>query len=105
VAVTATTDDVEAWLDVGAGVVDAELLDRVFAAAVGALGDFYDLDAVDVDQDRVNQAAVMYAARLYRRRYSTNGVEAVGDWGPLRVSVSDPDIHALLARWELIRFG
>lgn len=103
-AVTATSDDVVAWLRDPAG-VDADIMDRVFAAACAALADDYDLDAADVDQDRVNQAAVMVAARLYRRQLSVNGVEAVADWGPIRVAAVDPDAHRLLARWEVVRFG
>lgn len=103
---TVVAADVIEWLGADDDTVDAELLDRVLAAALGTLSDGYDLAlAIVDDEDRHDQAVVMYAARLYRRKYSANGVEAVADWGPIRVSVSDPDVHTLLSKWELIRFG
>lgn len=100
---TATAADVLSYLDLDEADVDTDAFDETFAAAVGALHDDYDVGAADIS--RANRAAVMYCARLWRRRYSTSGVEQVADWGPIRVSVSDPDIHRLLARWEYVRFG
>lgn len=102
-SVTAVAADVVAHLDIDDVTIDDDELDRVFVAAVGVLGDFYDLDAAD--GDRADQAVVMYAAALYKRKDSVNGIAANAEWGPLRVSVSDPHVHALLAKWELIRFG
>lgn len=103
---TVEAADVAEWLGADAGSIDTELLERVLEAATGVLTDNYDLvQALIDDEPRHDQAVVMYAARLYRRRFSANGVEAVADWGPIRVSVVDPDVHQLLARWELIRFA
>jgi len=101
--VTATAADVLEHLELDAADVDADAFDDVIAAAAGVLNDDYDLTAAE--SVRADRAVVMYAARLYRRRFAVNGVEAVADWGPIRVSVSDPDIHRLLARWERVRFG
>lgn len=101
--VSALPADVVDWLEENDVAVDADELDRVFVAAVGVLGDEYDLDAADTD--RANQAVVMYCAALYKRKDSINGIAANAEWGALRVSISDPDVHRLLARWELIRFG
>ena len=101
--VTAVPADVTEWLDVDDVNVTAAELDRVFIAALGTLGDDYDLDAADAD--RADQAVVMYAARLYQRKDSVNGIAASAEWGAIRVSVTDPDVHALIARWEVYRFG
>lgn len=103
---TILAGDVVTWLGADVDKIDADELDRVIAAAYGRLTDDYDLAAGAVEQpDRVDQAVAMYAARLYRRKFSHNGIEAVGDFGPIRVSVSDPDVHQLIAKWEMIRFG
>lgn len=45
---------------------------------------------------QVELATRMLAARLYRRKDSPQGVIASADWGAVRVSRTDPDIHALL---------
>jgi hypothetical protein len=44
----------------------------------------------------VKQAALMYSSRLYGRKASVMGVIGVGDFGPVRISRSDPDIAHLL---------
>lgn len=44
----------------------------------------------------VTRGANMLAARLYRRRNSPTGVEAVSDVGPVYVRRNDPDIATLL---------
>lgn len=41
-------------------------------------------------------AATMFAARLYQRRNSPNGVEAVGEMGTTYVARYDPDIARML---------
>ena len=46
--------------------------------------------------DSIKQSALMLAARLYSRKASPMGVIGVGDFGPVRVSRSDPDIAHLL---------
>jgi len=46
--------------------------------------------------DSIKQATLMLAARLYSRKASPMGVIGVGDFGPVRVSRSDPDIAHLL---------
>ena len=46
--------------------------------------------------DAVKQSALMYASRLYGRKASPMGVIGVGDFGPVRISRSDPDIAHLL---------
>ena len=46
--------------------------------------------------DSIKQSALMLASRLYSRKASPMGVIGVGDFGPVRVSRSDPDIAHLL---------
>ena len=46
--------------------------------------------------DPIEQATLMMASRLYGRKASPMGVIGVGDFGPVRISRSDPDIAHLL---------
>jgi len=46
--------------------------------------------------DSIKPAALMLSARLFGRRASPMGVIGVGDFGPVRISRSDPDIAHLL---------
>ena len=45
----------------------------------------------------VKQATLLVAHKLFRRRSSPTGVEGVGEFGPVRVSRTDPDVAGLLA--------
>ena len=45
--------------------------------------------------DEINQAALIQAARIYRRKDSPEGVLGSSEWGALRVSRIDPDVMAL----------
>jgi hypothetical protein len=47
--------------------------------------------------DDIVQAAGLLAARLYRRKDSPQGVLGNSEWGPTRVSRTDPDVEALIA--------
>ncbi len=46
--------------------------------------------------DSIKQATLMLSSRLYGRKASPMGVIGVGDFGPVRISRSDPDIAHLL---------
>ena len=46
--------------------------------------------------DSIKQATLMLASRLYSRKASPMGVIGVGDFGPVRVSRSAPDVAHLL---------
>jgi len=46
--------------------------------------------------DPIKQATLMMASRLYGRKASPMGVIGVGDFGPVRISRSDPDVAHLL---------
>jgi hypothetical protein len=48
------------------------------------------------DDDETQEAIVLLASRLYKRRNSPEGVAGWGDLGFIRITASDPDIHRLL---------
>lgn len=50
----------------------------------------------------VEQAALMLAARLFKRRTSPEGIITNSDFGMLRVGRVDPDVQALLSPYRLI---
>jgi hypothetical protein len=50
--------------------------------------------------DGVKQATLLVAHKLYRRKSSPTGVEGVSDFGPVRVSRTDPDVSALLSDFD-----
>lgn len=98
----ATVDDVRTFL----GLSPAQRPDDdALAAAVAAANDAVATWRTDLDPDdgsgsvtwppRCNQAAVMYAARLYGRRSSVQGVAAFQDVGVTLIP-QDPDVRALL---------
>lgn len=53
----------------------------------------------------VKQAAVLLAARIFKRNDSPLGVAGFGDLGAIRVSRVDPDIDAMLAPYKKQRFA
>jgi len=48
----------------------------------------------------IKQAALMLSSRLYGRKASPMGVIGVGDFGPVRISRSDPDVAMLLVDYR-----
>ena len=50
--------------------------------------------------DPVKQSALMLSSRLYGRKASPMGVIGVGDFGPVRISRSDPDVAFLLMDYK-----
>jgi len=48
------------------------------------------------DDDETQEAVVLIASRLYKRRNSPEGVAGWGDLGVVRIVASDPDINRLL---------
>lgn len=55
--------------------------------------------------DPVVQAALLQAARLFKRSDSPDGVRGVADWGLIRVSRVDPDVAALLSNYRSPAFA
>lgn len=56
--------------------------------------------------DEVEQACIIRAAAVFKRRESINGLAGFGDFGPVRISTRrDPDVAALLDNYIKIRVG
>jgi hypothetical protein len=55
--------------------------------------------------DEVQQAALLLAARLYRRRDSPQGVIGSAEWGAMRVGRVDPDVESLIGPFILAGFA
>ena len=53
----------------------------------------------------VHTAALIQAARIYKRRGSPEGVANFGDFGPVIVSRIDPDIEANLSPYLRVAFA
>lgn len=62
-------------------------------------------DLPDPWPDEVTFAALEQGARLVKRRASPEGVAGMGDFGPVRISVMDPDIEAQLGPWLWLSFA
>ncbi|MCZ7413042.1 phage gp6-like head-tail connector protein [Streptomyces sp. WMMC897] len=55
--------------------------------------------------EEVEQAALIQAARLYKRKDSPEGVTGSAEWGVVRLSRRDPDVWALIEHFVLPGFG
>lgn len=55
--------------------------------------------------DEITQAAVLLAARLYKRQDSPDGVAGSADWGIIRVSRLDPDVEDLIGPYMVPGFA
>ena len=92
---TITPDEVAQW---GAFTVptgdDLDALTLVIEATEAHVERFY--VTTDDYSSTVELAVFMQASRLWKRRQSIDGVAAVGDFGPIRVTRIDSDISMLL---------
>jgi hypothetical protein len=61
-------------------------------------------DSIDVPEV-CHEAALLDAARIYRRRDSLDGTIAWGDAGAVRVGRADPDVERLYASVGPVVFG
>lgn len=93
--------NLRAWLNLGAD-IDQSLISQVAVATddwvnalpyVSEYGSAPDTDPWPAD---VALGAVMLAARLYRRRNSPAGIDAITDAGIAYVARSDSDVASLL---------
>ncbi|RSS51372.1 phage gp6-like head-tail connector protein [Streptomyces sp. WAC01280] len=55
--------------------------------------------------DAITEAALIQAARLYRRKDSPEGVTGSAEWGVVRLSRRDPDVWNLIEPYTLPGFG
>lgn len=86
--------DVLAWLGVDETDVDAAVLARVCAAVDDHAARHYDLTDPTDEHDL---ALIMQGGRLYRRRYSPDGISGADDLAPIRVHTFDGDVQRMLA--------
>lgn len=86
--------DVREWLGDVDSVIDVDVLTRVCAAVDDWAARHYDLTS---PTDEVDQALIMQAGRLYRRRHSPDGISGADDLAPIRVPVFDADVARMLS--------
>lgn len=55
--------------------------------------------------DEVEQAALIQASRLFKRKDSPEGVMGSAEWGVVRLSRRDPDVYGLIEPFILPGFG
>ncbi|MGW0537812.1 phage gp6-like head-tail connector protein [Streptomyces sp. NPDC003032] len=55
--------------------------------------------------DDIAEAALIQAARLYKRKDSPEGITGSADWGVVRLSRRDPDVWGLIEPFILPGFG
>ncbi len=55
--------------------------------------------------DDVQEACILLAAALVHRKSSPNGVAGFSEFGPMRISRSDPDVERLLYPYYKMRVG
>lgn len=96
-----TAKDVADYLDLKQGAADPHVQNPVDAtnALVSRLPDInkeLDLQGVEVWAADTKLGAIMLAARLYTRRNSPNGIEALNEGGATYVSRYDSDIARML---------
>jgi hypothetical protein len=61
--------------------------------------------AMGVIAPEIILATKYQAAKLFRRRQTPEGISQVGDFGPMRVMGTDPDVEALLRAYKYDGFS
>ena len=90
-----TLEVVKAWLKLTTSADDA-LVVNCTKAANAVVARYATPPTDDLERGDQDLAATMLAARLYRRRNSPEGVQAMTDAGAWYVARTDPDIARLL---------
>lgn len=86
-----TVEQVRQWSGMKEG-RHKEILQQVVDAVNAVVPSWIDPPFTDAHK----MGATMLAARVYRRKNSPAGVEALGELGPVYVSRNDPDLAMLL---------
>ncbi len=55
--------------------------------------------------DEVEQAAVLRATAIFKRKESPQGIAGFGDFGAIRIGRQDPDVVALLSPFQRVMVG
>lgn len=101
-----TADELRAWSGISAvdPATDAAINEAVNSA--NSLIARRIVDSLSVAwPPEVHTAALIQAARYYKRRGSPEGVANFGDFGPVVVSRLDPDIEASLSPYLKVTFA
>ena len=104
-ATAITSDELRAWSGISA--VDPAT-DAAIDEAVNSANSLIARRIIDTLSDwpsEVHTAALIQAARLYKRRGSPEGVANFGDFGPVIVSRLDPDIEAAISPYLKVPFA
>jgi hypothetical protein len=108
VAAWPTLKEVRTLLRLQPDPTEDAVIDSARAAAVDygirRLSYKYPTDATDLP-DTAHQAALLDAARLYRRRDSIDGTIGFGDMGAIRIGRTDADVERLYASSAPLVFG
>lgn len=103
---TLTAEAIASWLGMKTpeATANSDHLEAVVAAVTDTIDALPDAPRLPADEDgsrgawapRTVQAAIMLGARLYRRRNSASGIEAIVDGGASYVARWDSDISRML---------
>lgn len=94
-AVIADLDTLKTMLGVKT-TADDEVLQQSLDAANSFVAEHVYTESLALD--RVQEAVLLTAARLYKRRQSVEGVAGWNELGVVRILTTDPDISRLLER-------
>lgn len=64
-----------------------------------------ELNDTDTPPPELVLATKYQAAKLFRRRQTPEGIAMAGDFGPMRVMGTDPDVEALIRAYRYDGFG
>lgn len=102
-AIVADLDTLKAMLGVTSSKDDALLQQGLDAAHGWAAERIY---VAAYDSDPVQEAILLIASRLYKRRLSPEGVAGWADLGVVRIVAVDPDVERLLEHYyDLSKVG
>lgn len=97
---TVAIEEVLAWCEIQAS---DELVESVIDAVDALLSETHDIPEPAPADAKL--AVLMQCSRLLRRRKTPEGVAVFGSDVAIRISRFDPDINAMLSRFEPARLG
>jgi hypothetical protein len=100
-----TSDELRAW----SGIIASDsATDAAIDEAVNSANSLIDRRVISFPSgwpSEIHTAALIQAARIFKRRGSPEGVANFGDFGPVIVSRLDPDIEADLSPFLKVPFA
>ena len=89
----------ETYLAIPQGGAKAELADDVIEATVSWLATRTGFTEIEDVPANVSHACLIYAAKIYHRHKTVDGVAGSAQVGIMRIGRWDPDAESLLAPW------